>query len=1397
MAELQDGTLDFEARLTLVSSDVRKLQEQLSEIGKSGERAGNNIDRALVDAFSNMTAALGNSTTAVTGQLGTLVDVTRDSTNEIQQQLQLIHERLNAAMDTRVPTESFQKIEEGAEEASEVIDTGLTPMIEKASRALAALGVGFSLQQIVTQVARTRGEFQQLEVAFETMLGSEVKAATLMNQLTETAAHTPFDLKGIADGAKQLLAYGFAAEDVNDTLVMLGNVASGLSIPLNDIVYLYGTTMTQGRVFTQDLRQFMGRGIPLAEELAKQFGVTKDKVGELVTDGKVGFNEVAKAMRAMTSEGGQFYNLMDKQSQTINGLVSNLQDAIDTMMNDIGKQTQDTFSTVLRLGISAVENYKGVGRALAELVAVIGTYKGIMMAVNLLQRAQNKLLSEAAVIKELNAVAGYKMGDAEAKAAAKTALLTAAQRNLTAALKASALANPYVILAASVTALGFAVYKVVTYQTQMEKIQNDIAKASQQAASNAEAEIAKLNELRGALSACAEESDEYNAIRNQIVESFAQYDATLTNETTSVSSLAEKYDDLTLAIQKSFAIRAFNESYEKAQTELADTYTKQLEKLKKQMISAFGEETGAEIHQSLVNAIREGDATAEITTWGNKLTARVKGVSDDINELLRGKYASLTGNKLFGFAATDFVALINNLNNTSEAMKNLRKETMLTYGLNEEDFKPQTKTETPNPDTPTPQEENEEARKRAEERKKRIKQYNAEIIEATAQAELELAQAQIDAMDDGEEKTERQLDLNLQKRLRVIEQQRRKWEEANKELFGSLELTPEQQKAIEAMYEAAHMEFDTNVAEEGRKENEQLNKALQDRLKLWQTFVDKQNAIVEEYDERRKQIEENRNLTEQERDEQLTATNRQQQYDTDILMAQLGITDEEVANELTEIILHAYHLATDNAVEAIQTELLEVTTRLNEITQDGVTVDEEEQVRQLEARQQSLIKAEQKAKQGADKLAAAANKGGITIKDKMGMAVNAMNTLNEAVNEVRDTFGEFFSENTNNALDMVQTILSSTTGVLDTLRATGIASAEALSTAEKSTVILAIIQAAIQVTMAMVRFFSNFTKNARLQDQIDAFAEDVERLEDAYEKAVFSHRKLVGGSYFRQSIRDTDALKEALKDVQEEIRLTQMQLENAVTKKGRKRYEENLRDLEEQARNLTEKIEGIYDNFYENVLATSSADFASSLTDSLVEAFDAGMKDMSSVFDDAMNDMLRSLISTQMKMELQELYDPIIEQFRNRFSSGRTEVTQADIDAFVRDIESAQSAGEQIAEGWRTLYNAIGLNTGDLAASTNALQGMTQDTAEELNGRFTALQMSGASIDLKMDRIQTTIQQISGINSGIAESIALSVGIANDQLNVLEDIRNNTRELASIRSHLSRIESQMAIVTGE
>lgn len=264
-------------------------------------------------------------------------------------------------------------------------------MFGRMTKAAAAFGAGFSAQQFASQVMKVRGEFQQLEVAFNTMLGSKEKADTLMSQLVRTAAITPFDLQGVANGAKQLLAYGTAAEDVNGTLVRLGNIAAGLSIPLNDLVWLYGTTMTQGRLFTQDLRQFQGRGIPLADELAKQFGVTKDKVGELVTAGKVGFPEVQKAIEAMTNEGGKFGGLMEAQSKTITGQISNIEDAISTMFNEIGKSNEGVINSALS-GVSyLVEHWEDVAIAIESAAIAYGTYKAAVMTTAALQGAEQTL----------------------------------------------------------------------------------------------------------------------------------------------------------------------------------------------------------------------------------------------------------------------------------------------------------------------------------------------------------------------------------------------------------------------------------------------------------------------------------------------------------------------------------------------------------------------------------------------------------------------------------------------------------------------------------------------------------------------------------------------------------------------------------------------------------------------------------------------------------------------------------------------------------------------------------------------------------------------------------------------------------------------------------------------
>lgn len=266
-----------------------------------------------------------------------------------------------------------------ANQEVEQVEQGFQRMAEKAQQYLSYYLVGQGMRQLISSIIETRGQFQQLEIAFGTMLGSEDKANTLMQQMVDTAAKTPFDLMGVAEGAKQLLAYGVSADDVNDKLVRLGNIASGLSIPLNDIVYLYGTTMVQGRLYAQDVRQFTGRGIPLVAELAEKYHTTAEGINEMVSAGKIGFPDVEEVLNKMTNEGGQFYQLMEKQSSSLTGQIANLQDAWDTVLNDFGEAGQDIFAAGIEGATTLVEHMNDIVRILKAVVIGYGSVKAALV----------------------------------------------------------------------------------------------------------------------------------------------------------------------------------------------------------------------------------------------------------------------------------------------------------------------------------------------------------------------------------------------------------------------------------------------------------------------------------------------------------------------------------------------------------------------------------------------------------------------------------------------------------------------------------------------------------------------------------------------------------------------------------------------------------------------------------------------------------------------------------------------------------------------------------------------------------------------------------------------------------------------------------------------------------
>ena len=542
----------------------------------------------------------------------------------------------------------LREVEIGVANASKKIEkNGLSieDMFNKLTKAAAAFGAGFTAKELIQNIIQVRGEFQQLEVAFTTMLGSSEKANVLMAQLTETAAKTPFDLQGVANGARQLLAYGTSAEDVNETLIRLGNIAAGLSQPLGDLVYLYGTTMTQGRLYTQDLNQFTGRGIPMIKELAKEFGVAESEIKGMVEAGMIGFPEVQKVIQNLTNEGGMFFNLMQEQSKTITGQISNIGDSFSMMLNDIGKANEGIINDALS-GVSyLIENYEKVGKILIELVGTYGAYKTALITISAIEnlRYQATLAHMAGLTK-------------------MQAILTVLKAK-TDALNVVMAKNPYVAVAAAVAALGLGVYKLATYQTEAEKAQERLNAAEKESEKASLSERMELAKLKGKLSELKEGTDEYNTVKEKIVAGYSKYYDGLEEEINKVGLTEDAYDKLTKAITRSYGARQYQQFKSQQEDWLDNIMSDNLGKIQNRLYSELGDEEGEKLYSQIYNAILErrdldtaiqdklneiqGKGTifadSRIDTYISNIREAQK-ITDDLDEKARGK---------FGITSTD------------------------------------------------------------------------------------------------------------------------------------------------------------------------------------------------------------------------------------------------------------------------------------------------------------------------------------------------------------------------------------------------------------------------------------------------------------------------------------------------------------------------------------------------------------------------------------------------------------------------------------------------------------------------------------------------------------------------------------------------------------------------
>lgn len=705
----------------------------------------------------------------------------------------------------------LREVENGVKNTSKQIEQsglGIEELFNRMTRAAASFGAGFTAKELISNIAQVRGEFQQLEVAFKTMLGSEDKANALMQQLVKTAATTPFDLQGVANGAKQLLAYGENVENVNDDLIRLGNIASALSQPIGDIVYLYGTTMAQGRLYTQDLNQFTGRGIPMISELAKEFGVAENEVRGLVEAGKVGFPEVQKVIQNLTNEGGMFYNLMQEQSKTITGQISNIEDSISTMFNEIGKANEGIINEALS-GVSyLVENYEKVGKILISLVATYGAYKVAVMTVTALQALQASGIAALTV--------------AERAHYGWLVLQTTAQK----ALNAVMLTNPYVLLATAVVGLGAAMWSLSDNTTSAERALDSYNKKIEKLNTDEEERKRTLEDLVSTINSEVEADTTKLKALKDIEELYP--------------ALFRKYVDEKGHIQDLTGFwKAYNEEVVKSRTQSKQAIVESLEQQVKSAEWAYN------LAKRENNRSEMKVQAQRIEDLKNELANARKDVLSEINTQLEVENRQETQETTYQEdlanakvewekAKKGYEALIKDQTATSKQVKEAKDKMEASEKTYKELGGVTGSALTRQENLAKKQKENQE-------------KLDGQLLSLHRQNQHD----EINLMREGTEKKLKQIDLDYQKQIDAIRKQEEEWSKA-----GNGKLTDKQVREISEAYANAESMRDkdiTNVTKEQLKAEQQ---ALNDYLKEYGTFQQQKLAIAQEYSEKIRKAQE-------------------------------------------------------------------------------------------------------------------------------------------------------------------------------------------------------------------------------------------------------------------------------------------------------------------------------------------------------------------------------------------------------------------------------------------------------------------------------------------------------------------------------------------------------------
>lgn len=1346
--------------------DVRRLSDEYSKMGKYSPNS-----KAKLAELNAAKAALNEQ---------------RYSLGELQDQ------QVRNRLEVRKLTREYKEFASGTNNADEIVKS----LTDSLKRTAAEIGGLVAIKRFGSDVIEATGKMQQLQVALSTILQDKSKADALLADISRFAVTTPFSIDEVATGAKQLLAYGSSADNVVEELSMLGDVASGLQIPLGQLIYLYGTLRTQGRAMTVDIRQFAGRGIPIYEQLAKVLGVTKDEVSGLVTEGKVGFKEVEQAFKNMTSEGGQFNNMLANSAGTWPQQIAAVEEKLFLKLNEFGNNYKEVFEFGIGTAEDLVESLDDVLSVIGGLIAAYGTYKAALITTAVAQKA-------VGFVESIRLIGMYRK---------ELGLATAAQQTFNLASKS----NVYVSLLAALVGIGTAVYMFTKRANEATAAQEALNSVNKKADEEFSKQAATVDRLSGVLKSETSSLGQKKKALSDLQAIIPSYNASLDEEGKLINNNTEAIKSYLTQLEKQIRMKA-------AEKELTELYEKKRtqEKRQKEAIANYNEAkslynssvtmTGSALQNRGVNTgVAVFSQNSAINNQLKDSANKAKKELDSVNKELGETVSAITElekeiekSSLSDKKEVTQSSISKEVENATKRINTLKQEIadLRSGKLQAEAGK------TVESSIKAKEKELQSAEKTLETltgvRNKDVSRENAttsaggklsdlerkQALERAKEAvdlENQIEQARIDAMADGGDKILAQRELNNKKELQAIDRAKEEYIQKEiqrqKEIFEATEdlKAKKNPKYKKRSFDSSSISVDTSSFDilkentDKRQVQEDLNaqrEAMNAYLAEYGTYMQKRQAIIEQYQDKiNKATTEGEKLTlGKQRDRILSGIDEQANKTISAVSQLFGDMKDKTLKDLEDI-----NVAGQKALEFLKSGQWDE----QKGKELGITKENFEtwsnDPEKIKAISDALVNNRKAAddlqpayKKVTDGIKDAFNAGNDSkkLEEALARIKNGLNDIMQVGSFLSDTFsslGDAFGNDTfTDIADGINVAMDAANSAMQGAQAGsafgpwGAAAGAAIG-----------LVSSLASSIAKIHDKKNEKRIQELQDQIEVLEKSYERLGNSIEKA-----------YSKDA---SNLINQQNKLLEQQKVLIQQQIREEQDKKktDNDRIKEWQQQIEEINNLIEENKEKAVDAIFGEDVKTAIEDFASAYA----EAWSNG-EDRAESAKDAVKNIMRQMVTESIKsaiqasgsmekirQKLQEFYaDNVLSGWEQNYIYNMAEELQKELDkqfGWADSLMKDDSKEQQSASG-------RGFGTE-----------MTHEDAGELSGRFTAVYESNLRIETATQQQTIAITELRGSISSLITQAQGMYNIADETRTILA---NSYLELQQIRENTGEI----------